>query len=430
MKNQNDDRTQRRLQILGEDEIEAMYSRPLFDHEDRVHYFSLSPLEKAALQQFHTFQSRIFYIVQLGYFKARQQFFTFSLQDVLADARYVQQTYFPDFPLTDFGIAKGTRGKQQRVILELFRYRLCTRAERQLLAKRAEQVAKISSKPIYILRDLLQYLAEQRIVAPSYTVLQDIVGRALTAEQARLIRIAEEHLTTANVAALRKLLTNPHGLYEITRLKREPKDFGHKTMAQEIRRGEQIAGLYQLAQEMLQFMQISPESVKYYASLVNFYSVFRLQQLDEQLVFIYLLCFVHHRYQQLHDNLLNALLYHVRQYSDAAKQAAKERVYEYRLEQTRDLRQAGRVLKLFTDDAIPPQTPFGQVQARAFAILDRQRLDRLAGEIAEDETLDETALQWEIRRWQGHAIQASDTPHTPDRHFFLHHGQRPIARSR
>ncbi|HUG97320.1 MAG TPA: DUF4158 domain-containing protein, partial [Nitrososphaera sp.] len=396
MKNQNDDRTQRRLQILGEDEIAAMYGRPLFNYEERVHYFSMSPPEKAALKQFHTFQSRIFYILQLGYFKARQQFFAFTIQDVAVDAGYVQRAYFPDVHLTDFDIAKGTRGKQQRIILELFRYRFCTRAERRLLFGRARQAARISSKPIYILRDLLQYLAEQCIVAPSYTVLQDIVGRALTTEQARLIHIAEEYLTTADVAALRKLLTNPHGLYEISRLKREPKDFGNEAMAREIGRGEQIAGLYRLAQELLQFMQISPESVKYYASLVNYYSVFRLQQLDEQLVFIYLLCFVYHRYQQLHDNLLNSLLYHLRQYTDAAKQAAQERVYEYRLEQTRDLRKAGQVLKLFTDDAIPPQTPFGQVQARAFAILDRQRLDRLASEIAEDETLDETALQWEF----------------------------------
>jgi hypothetical protein len=74
MKHQNDDRKQRRLQILSEDEIETMYGRPLFNHEDRVHYFSLSPHEKAALKQFHTFESRIFYIVQLGYFKARRQF--------------------------------------------------------------------------------------------------------------------------------------------------------------------------------------------------------------------------------------------------------------------------------------------------------------------------------------------------------------------
>ena len=295
-----------------------MYARPLFNYEERVHYFSLSPPEKAALQQFHTFPSRIFYILQLGYFKARRQFFTFTIQDVAVDAGYVQQTYFPDFPLTDFGIAKGTRGKQQRIILELFCYRFCTRAERRLLVGRARQAARISSKPIYILRDLLQYLAEQRIVAPSYTVLQDIVGRVLTAEQERLVRIADEHLAATDVAALRKLLTNPHGLYEITRLKREPRDFGYEAMAREIRRGEQIASLYRLAQELLPFMQISPESVKYYASLVNFYSVFRLQQLDEQLVFIYLLCFVYHRYQQLHDNLLNTLLYHVRQYTDIA----------------------------------------------------------------------------------------------------------------
>lgn len=308
----------------------------------------------------------------------------------------MQHTYFPDFPLTELEVAKGTRLKQQRVILDLFRFRSCKRPERRLLARRAEQAARISSKPIYVLRNLLQNLAEQRIVAPDYTVLQDIVSKALTREQVRLIRIANEHLTAADVAALRKLLSNPHGLYEITRLKREPKDFGYEAMAREIWRGEQIASLYRLAQELLQFMRISPESVKYYASLVNFYSVFRLQQLDEQLVFIYLLCFVYHRYQQLHDNLLNALLSHVRQYTDAAKRAAKERVYEYRLEQTYDLRKAGRVLKLFTDEAIPPQTPFGRVQARAFAILDRQRLERLASAIAEDETLDETVLQWEF----------------------------------
>lgn len=246
MENQRDDRTPRRLQILGEDEIAAMFGRPLFNYEERVHYFSWSPPEKAALNQFHTFQSRIFYILQLGYFKARQQFFTFALQDVLADASYVQQTYFPDFPLTDFGITKGTRGKQQRFILDLFRYRFCTRAERRLLVGRARDAARISSKPIYILRGLLQYVAEQRIVAPSYTVLQDIVGRALTAEQARLIGIAEEHLITTDVAALRKLLTNPRGLYEITRLKREPKDFSNEAMAREIGRGEQIAELYRL----------------------------------------------------------------------------------------------------------------------------------------------------------------------------------------
>ena len=396
MKNQIDGDTPRRLQVLGEAEIDAIYGRPIFNPEERLLYFSLSELEKAALKQFHTIQSRIFYLLQLGYFKARQRFLTFSIQNVAADADYVRRVYFPDFPLTDFEIAKGTRLRQQKVILELFSYRLSGTAEREQITDRAQQAARISSKPIYIFRDLLQYLAEQRIVAPGYSVLQDIVSRALMLEQERLIRIAQEHLTAADTTALRNLLTNTQGLYEITRLKRDPKDFGYQEMAQEIQRGEQIAVVYQLAQDLLSSLQISPESVKYYASLINFYSVFRLQQLDEQLVFIYLLCFVYHRYQQLHDNLIHALLYHVRQFMNAAKQSVKERVYEYRLEQIHDLQKAGHVLRLFTDDTIPPQTPFREVQARAFTLLDRQRLDRLAGEIVDNVTLDETALQWEF----------------------------------
>ena len=66
MNNQTDGGTQRRLQILGEDEIEAVYGRPIFNYEESARYFSLSAPEKAALKQFHTFQSRIFYILQLG----------------------------------------------------------------------------------------------------------------------------------------------------------------------------------------------------------------------------------------------------------------------------------------------------------------------------------------------------------------------------
>jgi hypothetical protein len=92
------------LQVLGEAEIEAIYGRPLFNHEERVLYFSLSELEKATLKQFHTIRSRIFYLLQLGYFKARQRFFAFSIQDVAADADYVRRVYFPDFPSTDFEI--------------------------------------------------------------------------------------------------------------------------------------------------------------------------------------------------------------------------------------------------------------------------------------------------------------------------------------
>ncbi len=105
--------------------------------------------------------------------------------------------------------------------------------------------------------------------------------------------------------------------------RREPKDFSLSEIKREIHRGEQIRRLYHLAKRLLPELTVSNESIKYYASsaegvlckaqhrtaLVTYYSVFRLKQLNEKVVNVYLrgrrcaegaiaprLCFVYHRY--------------------------------------------------------------------------------------------------------------------------------------
>jgi hypothetical protein len=178
-------------------------------------------------------------------------------------------------------------------------------------------------------------------------------------------------------------------------LKREPKDCSAGAMKHERQRGEQLRGLYRLAQQVLPQLAIAPESIKYYASLVMYYSVYRLKRLDVWLRYLYLLCFVYHRYQRVHDHLLDSLIHHVRQYMDAAQDAAKDRVYTARLEGNEHLSKAGHVLKLFTDERIAPQTPFQDVQAQALRILERQQLDVTADHIATHGRFDETAFQWD-----------------------------------
>ena len=113
----------KRLIVLEGDEVEALYGRPRFTHEERVQYFALSPKEKSVLDQLHSIKSRVHFILQLGYFKARLMFFIFHLNEVDEDVRYVGERYFPDFKGDDPTIAKGTRLKQQRLILELCNYR-------------------------------------------------------------------------------------------------------------------------------------------------------------------------------------------------------------------------------------------------------------------------------------------------------------------
>jgi hypothetical protein len=144
---------------------------------------------------------------------------------------------------------------------------------------------------------------------------------------------------------------------------------------------------------VLQRLEISNESIKYYASLVTYYSVYRLKLFDAWIVYVYLLCFVHHRYQRHHDNLLVSLIYYVRKFVDAAKAAAKERVYEHRVETNRDLKKAAQVLNLFIDGSIGKNVLFREIQEKAFRILDREKMEQVAAHIAAKAGFDEEAFR-------------------------------------
>ncbi len=248
---------------------------------------------------------------------------------------------------------------------------------------------------MYVFRELWQYLTEQRIVAPGYTLLQDVVGTALTAEQMRLATILRTNLAPEECAALDTLLGADSGLHLITQLKHDPKDFSLGEMRREIERATELRPLAQVAERLFPQLDISNEGIKYYAALARYYSVFRLRQLDTHTTDVYLLCFAFHRYQRAHDHLLTCFLHKVKEFVDEGKSAAKDRAAAHHVADQRDLPKAGAVLKLFTAEQGDGATPFSTVQAKAFAILDRPRLERVAAHLAKTARFDEVALQWE-----------------------------------
>jgi len=386
---------QQRLKILGQDEIDVIFRRPSFTQDEREQYFALSASEQAVLNELKTTKSKIAFILQLGYFKARHMFFIFTANDVAADLNHVVERYFPGTAEPECTVSKKTRLKHQDLILELCGYRACDAAAREELEEKAKQAAAVCSKPVYVFRRVLHFLMEQRIVSPAYSSLQNLVGKALTHEQNRMGEILREQLKPSEIQDLNALLDDTSGLHAITQLKRDPRDFSASEIKREIARGAQIRDLYLLSQHVLPALKISNESIKYYAFLVSYYSVFRLKRLETWTVYIYLLCFIHHRYQQHYDNLLASFIFYVRKFTDAAKTAAKERVYEYRVEANQNLYKAAQVLKLFTTEEITRDAPFHEVQARAFAILERKKLEHVAEHITSQISFDETAFQWE-----------------------------------
>lgn len=389
-------RTPRRLRILTDDEIEALYGRPCFADDDRADSFTLTPIEHDLLRSFRGVSPQLAFLLQLGYFKAKQLFFPVRFDEELADdVAYLLTRYFPDRPRADLRPPnKRTVLRQHRVLLAHFGYRTCTARDRRTLARRAADAARLNCKPVYVFREVLQYLTEQRLVLPGYTVLQQIVSAALAAEQTRLEDLLRTYLTAADTAALDHLLNAASGLHPITRLKHEPKDFSLREMRQEIDRATELRPLAHLADRVLPHLDISNEGIKYYAALVSYYSIFRLRQVDTHTAYLYLLCFATHRYQRAHDHLLTCFLHKVKQYVDETKAVAKEGVAAHHSANQRDLSKAGAVLKLFTAEEADAGTPFSAVQSQAFAILDRDRLDRVADHLAKTAVCDEVALQW------------------------------------
>ncbi len=128
---------------------------------------------------------------------------------------------------------------------------------------------------------------------------------------------------------------------------------------------------------------------------MEYYTVFRLKRFDVWTVYLFLLCFIHHRYRRYCDNLLACFIYHVRKYSDETKEVGKDRVYQEKMEMHQNMPKIGSILKLFTQDTIEDDESFRYVRGRAYAILPKEKIDQVANHIAAQILFDEKLFQWE-----------------------------------
>ncbi|MDA0681538.1 MAG: Tn3 family transposase [Proteobacteria bacterium] len=383
-----------RLQILSPEEYELLWGVPRFSQYDRDLFFALTAPERHVLARLRTVRTKAHFLLQLGYFRARQRFFRVEVQSVGDDIEYLSRRYLDNAIVADIDVSDHTRKRHVALILKLFRYRLCEKAERLRLEERAVAAARISSRPVYVLRDLVDHMRQTRIVLPGYTYLQDLVRRALTFERHRISGALNELISDDDMRLLARLLKDDKGLHAITSIKHQPRDFSHKQLLGEIQRGQQIRDLFAVARRVIDAAGLSTESVRYYASLVDYYTVYKLKRMSTEMVHLYLLCFIQDRYQRLNDNLLSAFCALVSRYADEATAAAKEAVYRHRVEANDDLTQGAKILELFLDESISDETPFSEVRQRANRMLPADRLARLCEHLVDDAGLDELAYEW------------------------------------
>jgi hypothetical protein len=87
----------RRVKILSKSEINELYGLPELSSQEKQSYFSLTQEELTIIDARGSLESKVHFILQLGYFKAATQFFNCTFHEVKHDTKYILKTHFKGF---------------------------------------------------------------------------------------------------------------------------------------------------------------------------------------------------------------------------------------------------------------------------------------------------------------------------------------------
>jgi hypothetical protein len=180
----------KRIYLLPDAEIVDLYERPIFNKNEQLLYFEMNQTELAALGQLGTIKTKVYFILQLAYFKAKSQFFTFDFDDVRSDANYVLNKFFKKTDVNLQGnITRKRINQQKQIILYLFNYQNWSTEQETSIKTHICELLRYYPKVNDAFRQLLTYLDNQKIIIPTYRTLQDMFTYAFSKEEDRLSQL-------------------------------------------------------------------------------------------------------------------------------------------------------------------------------------------------------------------------------------------------
>ena len=339
--------------------------------------------------------ARVHCALQVGYFKAKHAFFQFSWKDAEEDVAFIISRYFAGEPFAAGTVTKHEHYTQRNAISALFDYRLWSPEFLTRVARWTVHIVRRDVTPGFIVTELVAYLNEQKIVRPSYTTLQTLIGDALSYERTRLGKLIAEMLDDSAKNALGQLLVREDTLLGLAALKQDAKHFGFRQMVLERQKLATLEPIYHAAKTILSRLSISLQNINYYASLANFYTIYDLRRLQSEQTHLYLLCYAWRRYRQLTDNLADAFVYHMKRLEDETKATMNKRLSLEQVRQQQERPQVGRLLLLYVDHELPDAIPFGDVRQRAFTIMPEDAV-RITGRLLSERPTGRLALRWQV----------------------------------
>jgi len=337
----------KRIYLLPEAEIADLYARPIFNQNEQQLYFDLNQVELNILGQFGTIKTKVYFMLQLAYFKAKNQFFTFTFDDVLVDVEYVLAKFFKKTDAVFQGsITRKRINQQKQIILNLFEYQDWSVEQAIQVEAHICELLRYYPKGHDTFRQLLVYFDNQRIVIPTYRNLQDMFTQAFANEGERLNQLILL-IPLGQQEQLSELINREDGITKLIIIRAEQENFTYTAISAEVEKVLAIADLYKFAKDFLPTLLLSKNAIRYYADIAEQYAASRLRRLSRPQQWLHALCFIYHRYQQIMDNLITSFMYHIRAIAVNAKAYAEKAKAEYHSGLIVDLPKLAKFLKWF-----------------------------------------------------------------------------------
>ena len=136
----------KRLSILDTKDFEEIFVLPKFNHDDRTHFFSLNDRTRKYVNSLHKPSTKAYFLLLLGYFRAKQQFFEIDQSRCLQDLQYIRRHILNNVVVGNIEVSRFSRYQYKVKILELTGFSSFDEKKKRALKKYTKESRSPKSK--------------------------------------------------------------------------------------------------------------------------------------------------------------------------------------------------------------------------------------------------------------------------------------------
>ena len=323
------------VKILPSRNIKLFDNPPVFTGEQRKQMFTAQNWVLKFLETFSNPTNKIGFVLQLGYFRAVNKFYT-SKKYYNNDVEYTTRNLKIDsdgIAITEY---KGrTFLRHQEVILEKMGFKKFNPEIKNKLITEAELLTSRQQKPRLIFMSLVDFLQTKKIQVPNFYTLAEIITESLSNYENKLGQIINESLSEDGATLIDDLLEKEDSgtvsiRYTLTALKSHSHSIRAGKIKENIADYEYLEKLFQKIYPVLDRLQLTLKMIKYYADVVFRSQVFQISRRDKNR-YLYLIAFIVNSFYELNDMLVLKVNKAVQQSKNSGEKEEKDLLFENRL---------------------------------------------------------------------------------------------------